>query len=304
MFISHLQKQEKVTLHNYLKKLKYGKVLIIFDHGLGDYIMFINLFEELISKYPNIKFSLGYNENFDCGGLHPNMYRLTPKQELSHHQVYATKRMHMKYDILELEKKFDIVVEIIFPELPSRLSKMQLCNVEELGLDRVVNAREYRLYNKKVTPIDKTNFFGLHFTPNSGLNVKSITMDNCKLIWNVLTDLGYTPLLFYTKFRSNNPEYLTQNFDWITNPKQKITSQSDLNDLMLNIAKCKYFFGVLSGPICLAHNILGEKRCCGYYSRDKTIEDYLEGSEIPSINNVTEDNIKRLVRIVEKRNST
>lgn len=291
MYLTKLQSTNK-KLISYLEELKTGKVLFIFDHGLGDYIMFVNIFDYLIKEYPNIDFYLGYNEKFDYGFIHNKTYKLKPKINLNFNELYFAKKVEDKYDIKELEKEFDIVVDLIFPETPRSMTKMDVCFQNEIGFKNKVcpDAGTYKIYNGNVTNVTDSNVVGLHCVTNTGVKLKSLSPDDCKLLFTLVSKMGFKPILFHTKFKASNPEYLAYNFDWV--PKYSLIDCNNVPDMMTEIAKCKYFIGVLSGPLCLAQNILGDKRCISILKQKYPINTYLHNSKIATIRSISEATIK------------
>lgn len=300
MFLTKLQNLDEKLVHH-LEDLKQGKVLFIFDHGLGDYIMFMNLFGYLEKKYPKIKFFLSYNEMFEYGFLHKNMFKIKSKISLNHTTVYFNKTVKEKYDIPSLEKQFDIVVDIILPETPRSLTKMEVCFKHELGFkdEPCPDAGSYKIYHGDVLPVNETNIIGIHAVTNTGISQKSLTIESCRLLWDNITKLGYQPMLFHTKFKASHPDYLAYNFSWV--PKQYLISSNNVPDMMNKIAKCKYFFGVLSGPLCLAQSILGDDRCISILRQKYPIETYLHNCKIPTIRSIQFEIIKKILEAVSNK---
>jgi ADP-heptose:LPS heptosyltransferase len=294
MFLTKLQSSNKKLVH-YLDSLKPKKVLFIFDHGLGDYIMYVNIFDYLIKQYPDTEFTLGYNEKFDYGFIHKNTYKLTPKINLNFNELYFAKTVQDKYDIPKLEEEFDIVVDLIFPETPRSMTKMDVCFQYEIGFKNVEcpNAGSYKIYKNDVAQLQDSNIVGLHCVTNTGVKMKSLSPEECRSLYTIVHNMGFTPVIFHTKFKASSPEYLAYNFDWV--PKRALIDRDNVPDMMTEIAKCKYFIGVLSGPLCLAQNILGDTRCISILKQKYPINTYLHNSKIATIRSVSDSTIKAAI---------
>ena len=131
--------ETKKKLSYYIKELKPKKIGLPFGHGLGDMIMFMNPFEALCKKYPDIEFTLILQKGLCFEEL---------KDSFSCYNGRAIFSSDLSYK--EETDEFDIIADIDFPmsENQIKLTKGEYCCVHELGIDL---ANEH----KKLTPVNK-----------------------------------------------------------------------------------------------------------------------------------------------------
>jgi hypothetical protein len=208
--------------------LKNGmNVLISFEnHGMGDCVMFIPLYNRLKETYPNVNFSL------KCG----------PGQEI--------------FNDINCDS-FDYCFVIEFPEFYFKrdygsfdgMSKPEICAVYELGIpfDSSIEFTWHpdSICNSEINVNDNT--IGVAFQVTSNPN-KSINYDCAKVIWEMIKEYGYTPLEVHFEHGLGNPR--NKKYDFIDNTCRNY--EPNIDNVIGVINKCKGFIGVNTGTFCMA----------------------------------------------------
>jgi hypothetical protein len=141
-----------------LREANGGKVLLIFNHGIGDLLMFLPIYEELKRFFPNYLFKIGtpnYREN-EC--LYPDIIPLGDE--------YRSMIRHYTY-----------IFRIGYPEPTIQhrnkgIRKPYLCNMEEIGLPNFI-WKPFK-YENGFHVNKHSKLVGVHFTGNSNPKNKNI----------------------------------------------------------------------------------------------------------------------------------
>jgi hypothetical protein len=228
------------------------KICIMFNHGLGDFINFLPLFESIVKTYPNIEFSIGFSPNRNFKFLH--------KKGRIIDAPYG------KY-----ENDFDLIIGLQYPEPPrtdvlkkyyeelgiknvNTITKPELCNEMEIGL----NNFEWKQYKFKVKK-NSIKRVGVHFFGHALAKDKNVDIDVAEKIWNEIKLCGFTPF----EIQMIPIDYITQieNPDFIDNTiRYKFPN---IRIMFEELTKCDFFFGIDSGPLYLAGSILGFNKVRG-----------------------------------------
>src|SRR4030043_1499943 len=119
---------DKPKLSHYLDILKKGKVGLCFGHGLGDNILFLNVFDKLASLYPDIEFTLALQKGLGFEELEPDIIGKNKKV------IYVT---DLSYD--KETSEYDIIADIDFPMTEGHIkyTKGEGCCINELEIEPV-----------------------------------------------------------------------------------------------------------------------------------------------------------------------
>jgi hypothetical protein len=282
-------------------KKNTGKVGIFFSHGLGDCVLFIPLFNELIRVFPDWDLYLCFNPVRNYSFLHSKSKII--KSPFGNYGNFFDVLFNLSYfeaprnnnDILNFQKKFGIDSKI-----SKNLVKPFVCNLLEIGLP---NFKWEPLKLDIEEDLKYINRIGVHFfgRPSSGIN-RDIDLKVAELVWKELEWLGYKP--FEIQMFSDDVPYFEAP-DFIgTNTLRDI--KADLRIMSKEISKCKYFLGIDSGVIYLAGSILGFDKCIGLEKERKfnkvlpinidliDIYSYKEMDTIRAIYNKEKENAKML----------
>lgn len=229
-------------IYQYLKEGGGGKVLLIFNHGIGDLINFLSSYEKLKKLFPNYIFKLGtpnYRKN-QC--LHPDIIILGDEyRSMIRYYKYIFRIGYPEPTIIHREKK---------------IRKPYLCNIEELGIPNFV--WEPFKYNNGFAINKNSKIVGIHFTGNSNPKNKNISFEKIEKIWGEIEGLGFIPF----EIHMDSSNIIDRSFPSFVNKYNSLRFVSpDLQIMMDKIKECRYFFGVDSGPLYLSCSILGVENC-------------------------------------------
>lgn len=253
--------EEKVC--NYLKdnmiKGETQRACLVFNHGLGDYVLFLPIFkklQEIFKQFWDIK----------IGSMPEKGYKCLCKDAVFISPPYG------KY-----EKDFDVVFNINYVE-PSRgegfisidtgnelissdramnLSKPELCNELEIGIPNFKwEIENIRAGSKKVK-----NRVGVHFFGYAWSQDKNVSIEVATKIWNEIIKSGFNP--FEIQMIPPNKVGIIEIFDCISRNNSLRYTYPNLRIMIQEISKCEYFIGCDSGPLYLAISVLGKDKCIG-----------------------------------------
>lgn len=300
VYISDLTKSN--TLIDHLNKMDSNtNVLLIFDHGLGDFILFLPIFDKIISLYPNLNIKLGCHENLGVESLHSDIITLKSKIEYNDVNVLFASP-HVKYNLGHVHSKYQYIFNIKFTECKS---KPKMCLYNEIGLrssDYLTNYNLNSRFNLTPVNINDTNRVGIHVTSNTAVKRKSLDMVEIKVLWDSLEDEGYFPFLFFNKFKCMNKDCYTYDFSWIPE-EHKINENLNLKDIYTEISKCKYFLGVTSGLICSARVILGDNRCGHLKKWGRSLKYFIEQCDMIENDKFNKNSCKNFLNEINKKNT-
>lgn len=289
IFVENFENQVNKKLLYYLNSYSPGKVLMIFDHGLGDLIEFMNIFVTLKKDFPKWDFYIGHHPSLDYEYLSDKIYKIkeiNPNYVIPYQKsvVQITDDVFNRYDKDDLEKTFKIVCAIHFKDyrhpvlsnnsIVINRSKNDICKVLEIGYD------ENKVLEKYVSPFklqlnnSNSKRVMFHVGGHTDKSTKNPSESDMELIWNEIIKAGYEPFDVHMNHTSTIvgcniplPSYIS--------PDQTIrNSKGNLKLLIDTILTCKYAIGVASGPILLANTILGNDNCIGLESNFK-FKDYI-----------------------------
>lgn len=218
-------------LKSYLDSGKYNKVLLVFWHGIGDVIQFLNIFDKLKSLYPDIYFDVGLQKGLDEETIIPEAILLP--------------------DLKDIERDWDLTALIHFPvETDPTLTKSELCCREELGIEPVSG-------HKKL-PDFPSPIVAVHFCLTALPGLANPSEEVAHKIWNEIHDVGLVPIESHFSHVFDNPE--NKMFPWIETTVRKC--QARLSSLFGLLKVARFFVGVVSGPFHSAMSILPHDRIC------------------------------------------
>ena len=256
--------------------LKYrgGRMLLSFQHGLGDLINFLPLFMYLPKHYSNWKFSLALN--FKMG-----MQAIVPIKGL--------------YDINErtLWPRFDFMYRVQYPE-PSvidTVSKPLICAREEFGIDPAnVAWSPVQLHPRKAFSRDPRRV-GIHFFGHTSPHNKSCTTDLASVLWDELFEAGFHPF----EIQMQKPGQDVERLPFITPANSLRYQPANLQVMVDFLHSCQWFVGIDSGPLYTAIASIGSDRCVAMELKNRvqnyapcditsvSIEGYQRGSLVKTL---------------------
>lgn len=209
------------------------RVMLVFWHGMGDLIMFLNPFYRLCELYPGIQFDLAVQKGLSFEDIVPGAKFITGE------------------DMDRLEAlDYDIVAKIHFPmsEGQTELTKGEFCCVHEIGIPPVSG---HRLI--KGAP---SRLIGVHYNITCLPDAANPDEATAKLIWDEIREVGFIPIETHFQHVFHNP--VNKKFDFVDCSVRNAQARiSNLISLMSGLAG---FVGVVSGNFHLALAILPSNR--------------------------------------------
>lgn len=178
--IEPLYEDKKLTA--YLEELKPAKVLIIFWHGLGDLVMFLNPYGKLRELYPNVEFTLAVQRGLSFEDVVPDAYFIGGEE----------------MDKLE-ELPYDLIAKVHFPmsEGQTELTKGEWCCVHELGI-KPTNGHQ-------LLPRKPNKLVAVHFNITCLPESANPDHDTAQAIWEDILEAGYIPIETHFEHTFHNP---------------------------------------------------------------------------------------------------
>lgn len=229
---------------------KYRRSLFIFNHGLGDIINFLPVWDEFCRQV-DVKVNLGCAEK--------RQFHLLSNKILNINESY--------------NRSFDFIYKVAYPDskdpsIPIEHHddppKPYLCAYYELGMSKFMWTpwrRTNPWFNKDSKRV------GVHLFGHTGMMYKFCPTNVSFQIWNEIVEAGYEPFECHMK-----PDWAKEykfsdrgqdEFKLVNKNNSLRFEEPNLNRLMEEIGKCKFFIGVDSGPIYLASALLGTDKLIG-----------------------------------------
>lgn len=317
-FVYNLFNENK-SLEQLIKTLKLKNVLFLFNCGFGDFLMFMDIFDHIKIKYPYVNFKIGASENFGYHLISDDIEILEEDSKNKDNDLikfYLLSPSDRYLKLHELKSKYDIIIDIKFYEPICKrefrsncsMTKSEYCMRHELKIkDNFKQGFEgFKIKHPEYSDdyIDENNIIGIHSIGNSGSYVnKNIDSKDLNIIRNSIINCGYKPLLFYnTGYRFQCESYKKDIFGFKDN--ELIPIDSNLKDIINHISRCKFFIGILSGPIVAANKILSPNRCLSiekkgaydWFSFKKIV-----GDDVLNIRNINPIAVKHSIKILENK---
>lgn len=225
--------QSDKKLAQVIEEVKPKTVCIIFIHGLGDLIMFLNPFQALKEKYPDVSFRLGLQKGLSFEDIVPDA----------------------DFDICSgldklAETTYDLVALVHFPmsEGQTQFTKGEWCCIQELGIDPVAGHKLVKESPKKL--------IGVHFNITCLPDACNPDEETAKAVWQEIIDAGFIPIETHFQHVFHNP--VNKKFDFVDCSVRNAHARiSNLTGLMGSLAG---FVGVVSGNFHLALAMLPGNR--------------------------------------------
>lgn len=281
-------------IYDYLKNNSdIEKVCILFNHGLGDIINFIPIFEELKVRFKNCSFKLGSlpEKGYKC--LHEDAIFMFPP----YGKYSETFDVVFNINYLEPPRDNDSIFissykypeNFIDYESIKNLSKPELCNYIEIGIP------DFKWKYHKISIACKTiKRVGVHFFGYAWADDKNVDIETSYRIWNEVIESGYVP--YEIQMIPPNKVGIIEHPKFINRENSLRYNFPNLKLMIQEISKCNYFIGCDSGPLFLAISILGPDSCIGLQKNREISKVFPRPSiNLVDIKNYSEDSIKSLL---------
>ena len=224
-------RQEK-KLAGYLSEGK-KRVLIIFWHGLGDLVMFLNPLHRLRLLFPDIVIDVALAKGLGLEEILPNALMVTAD------------------DMKTLDKlDYDIVAKVHFPmsEAQTEFTKGEWCCLRELGIPPTNG------HCKGVKGVNR--LVAVHFNITCLPEAANPSQEIAQAIWQDILDAGHIPIESHFEHVFHNP--VNKKFDFVDCTVRK--AQARVSSLIGLIQNCAAFVGVVSGNFHVALATLPSSR--------------------------------------------
>jgi len=227
--------KDGVLLTQRILDQKPKSVLLIFWHGIGDLVMFVEPFRALVKQYPYIRFVIGLPKGLGHDELLPD--------EIPAHNVTGDE---VNNDDITKELPYDLVAKITFPmsEGQEELTKGEWCCRYELGIDPVCG--------HGVLGAGVNRLVAVHFQITCLPDSCNPDRDTAERIWNDILEAGYIPLETHFQHIFHNP--VNQKFDFVDASVRR--ARPRVSSLVGLLRACGAFVGVVSGNFHTALSVL------------------------------------------------
>ena len=233
-----------------------GRSLFIFEHGLGDLILFLPVWYEFLEQV-GIKCFLGASKKRQFNLINKNIITIDRSFDKSQYAYI--------YKILYPDPKNSLIPIDISHEP----AKPYICAFYELGMKEFpwkpfIIPNKYKNKNSKRV--------GVHLFGHTGMDKKFCPVDVAEEIWQEIVDAGYEPYECHMtpSFADEYPDFIeADSMECLTPDCSLRYEKADLKKMIEEISKCKFFIGVDSGPIYLASALLGTDYIVGLENQKK-----------------------------------
>lgn len=205
-------------------------VLIVFFHGVGDTIMFVEVFKHLQATYPEINFDAGL-----CKGL--------GQEEIMPYARFLNGDWREKSEQTDEFDEYDIVFSCNFPmnEGQSEFTKGQWSCAKELGIEP--NQTIYSRLDK-----GKNRLIAIQFHITCLPDSCNPDRNTAERIWNDVLECGYIPIEMHFQHVFHNPT--NAKFDFIDSTVRRCRPR--ISSLIGLIDACAGVISVVTGNLHVA----------------------------------------------------
>jgi hypothetical protein len=208
------------------------RVLIVFIHGVGDVVMFIEVLKAVSTLYPKTHFDLGLAKELGQNSVYPCAVLLDTD--------WKSQVANMNYDLV-FQSRFPME-DLQRP----MVTKAEICCEKELGIPPI--AKYPQLVPKKIVAV--------HFHSTAVPALASAPESSARRIWEEIALAGYIPVETHFEHVYHDP--MNTRFDFVDHHVRNWPAR--LDTLMALLGAADAFVGVASGNFHLALSILGPSR--------------------------------------------
>lgn len=239
-----IKSYESKKVADYLRQDKPSKVVIVFFHGLGDMILFMEVFNKLRSLFKDIKIDLAL-------------------QEGTGQEVLASEALLIKNTEIPIDG-YDFTFHVHFPMCEGQnglWTKSEWCCLQELGIDPV---SDYPKFPENIPSI----LVGCSFQATALPGQCNPSDEVAEKIWNEIIEAGYIPIETMFKHCYYNPVNVP--FDCVDRSVRDIPP--GLDKLIRLMSHCHANITVASGTLPLSIALMPSRTL--YLEKDFTVKSY------------------------------
>ena len=238
---------------DYLRQDKPSKVILVFHHGLGDLILFMEVYNKLITLFPDIKIDLALQEG-------------TGQEVLAPAAILA-KNVNIPLD------GYDYTFHVHFPMCEGQhglWTKAEWCCLQEMGIEPVSNYPQL--------PVDILSILiGVNFQATALPGACNPSEEVAEKIWNEVIEAGYIPVETSFEHCYFNP--VNVRFDCVDRDVRSIPAGID--KLIRLMSHCHANITVATGTLPLSIALMPSRTL--YLEKDFSIKSYTRQA-IASVN--------------------
>lgn len=221
---------EKKTIAEYLIEYpSISKIGIVFCHGVGDCVMFMNPFDKLRALFPQVHFDIILQRGLGQEVLFPGCITV----------------LDINKDIESMNHNY--IFKVHFPVEIDGMTKSELCCDTELGIKHITGHK----------PISKISspLVAVHFQNTALPSVFNTPYDVAKQIWQEIKDAGCIPIEMDFTHVFHNP--INEKYDFIDCHVRSISPT--LEKLIGLLSSCKAAICAVSGNLHLSLSIMPDR---------------------------------------------
>jgi len=229
------EKDKKLV--EYIQEIKAKRVLLVFWHGLGDLVMFLNPFLALTKCLPGVIFDLAVQKGLGFEEV---------TADLENTNIKPIDGSFFS----DVPLEYDIVADIDFPmsEGQIELTKGEYCCVHELGIPPVNGHKELTHGVNRL--------IGIHYQITCLPDACNPDEETAKMIWDDVLNAGFIPLEMHFQHVFHNP--VNKMFPFIDCTVRRARPQ--VSSLIGLIQQCAGVICVVSGNLHVSLSVLPDNR--------------------------------------------
>lgn len=229
--------KDGILLSNRIEVYQPRRVLLIFWHGVGDLVMFLDPFRAICRDFPYVDFVIGLPRGLTHEELLPDDIR---------YHLLTAEEVNETTELLP----YDLTAKITFPmsEGQEEFTKGEWCGLRELGVHHCFgHGRLSNCCNRLVA---------VHFHITCLPGSCNPDRDTAERIWNDILEAGYIPIECHFQHIFHNP--VNEKFDFVDCTVRR--AKPRVSSLVGLLRACSAFVGVVSGPFHVALSVLPPER--------------------------------------------
>jgi hypothetical protein len=253
--INCLETQQNII--SYIEEHDPKRVLLLFLHGLGDFLGFRGVYKYLAEEYPDVEFVYG----------------------LDHAMGYEKFLLdYEKYDLIDRSEEIVGDYDFVFGIQYTQKREGEMCKAENCMLEEVGSFDPLPRPHQEI-PVMRPRLVTVHFFSTWGPSAFGMVgrEETAHKIWDEIIKAGLIPMETHFEHKYSNPE--NQNFEWMNAHVRGVQCSAD--NLLSLIQASHAFIGVISGNIHAALSCLPREKVMALttYMPSRAL-----GEDVPFIN--------------------
>ena len=253
--INCLETQQNII--SYIEEHNPKRVLLLFLHGLGDFLGFRGVYKYLVEEYPDIEFVYGLD------------------RAMGYEKFLLD---YEKYDLIDRAKEIVGDYDFVFSIQYTQNREGEMCKAENCMLEEVGSFDPLTKPHQEI-PIMRPRLVTVHFFSTWGPSAFGMVgrEETAHKIWSEIIKAGLIPMETHFEHKYSNPE--NQNFEWMNAHVRGVQCNAD--NLLSLLQASHAFIGVISGNIHAALSCLPREKVMALttYMPSRAL-----GEDVPFIN--------------------